>query len=366
MTFLRTAVPRPPANDLFDLNAYGTDVPEDLIAQYPCPDRDRARLMVLDRGAQTIRHDVFSNIEQYLAPKTVFVVNNSKVIPARLLGHKVRTGGRACPPELNAKAFQRRRVEVFLLKSLADGYSFEALLKPLKKVREGERVDFGLGISAVLVDKGKRIVRFNVKNIIRRLKDVGHVPLPPYIKRADEPLDRDYYQNVYAKRLGSVASPTAGLHFTKERMRRLRARGHNFLELTLHINYGTFKPVETSDIRRHPMHEEAYAVGVPAHAALLKARAAGRPVAAVGTTSCRVMESVARTGQLKGTTDLFIYPGYRFKAADILLTNFHLPYSTLLMLVCAFGGYDLVKRAYAQAIRERYRFYSYGDAMLIV
>ena len=351
MTFQRTAVPRPPANDLFDLNAYGTDVPEDLIAQYPCPDRDQARLMVLDRRAQTIRHDVFSNIGQYLLPKTVFVVNNSKVIPARLLGRKAGTGG---------------EVEVFLLKPLADGYSFEALLKPLKKVREGERVDFGLGISAVLADKEKRIVRFNVKNVIRRLKDVGHVPLPPYIKRADEPLDRDYYQNVYAKRLGSVASPTAGLHFTSQRMRRLRAKGHGFLELTLHINYGTFKPVETPDIRRHPMHEEAYSVGAATHAALLKAKAAGRPVAAVGTTSCRVMESVAATGALKGTTGLFIYPGYRFKAADILLTNFHLPHSTLLMLVCAFGGYDLVKRAYAEAVQERYRFYSYGDAMLIL
>ncbi len=351
MTFQRTAVLHPPANDLFDLNAYGTDVPEELIAQYPCPDRDRARLMVLDRSAQTIRHGVFADIGQYLAPKTVFVVNNSKVIPARLLGRKARTGG---------------EVEVFLLQPLADGYSFEALLKPLRKVREGEKVDFGLGISAVLADKEKRIVRFNVKNVIRRLKDVGHIPLPPYIKRSDEPLDRDHYQNVYAKRLGSVASPTAGLHFTKERMRRLRARGHGFLELTLHINYGTFKPVETPDIRRHLMHEEAYAVGTPAHAALLKAKAAGRPVAAVGTTSCRVMESVAATGLLRGTTGLFIYPGYRFKISDILLTNFHLPYSTLLMLVCAFGGYDLVKRAYAQAIRERYRFYSYGDAMLIL
>src|SRR3989338_8518537 len=195
MTFQRTAVPRPSANDLFDLNAYGTDVPKDLIAQYPCPDRDRARLMVLDRGAQTIRHGVFADIEQYLAPKTVFVVNNSKVSPARLLGRRAATGG---------------EVEVFLLNQLSDGNSFEALLKPLKKIREGERVDFGFGISAFLTDKEKRIVRFNVKNVIRRLKDVGHVPLPPYIKRADEPLDRDYYQNVYAKRPGSVASPKIG------------------------------------------------------------------------------------------------------------------------------------------------------------
>ncbi len=352
MTFQRTAALHPlPANDPFDLNAYGTDVPEDLIAQYPCPDRDQARLMVLDRRAKTIHHDVFSNVEQYLPSKTIFVVNNSKVIPARLPGRKARTGG---------------EVEVFLLKPLADGCSFEALLKPLKKIREGERMDFGFGISAVLADKEKRIVRFNVKNVIRRLKDVGHLPLPPYIKRSDEPLDRDYYQNVYAKRLGSVASPTAGLHFTRQRMRRLRARGHGFLELTLHINYGTFKPVETPDIRRHPMHEESYTVSAAAHAALLKAKTGGRPVAAVGTTSCRVMESVAATGVLKGTTDLFIYPGYRFKVADILLTNFHLPHSTLLMLVCAFGGYDLVQRAYAQAIRERYRFYSYGDAMLIL
>ncbi len=361
MAFLNSA-----ASKLFDLNAYGYDLPEDLIAQYPCAQRDGARLMVLDRAAGSIRHGVFSDISRYLPPRTIFVVNNSKVIAARLLGHRVRVVGEACLPKLNAQAIQRRQVEVLLLDPLSDGYSFEALLRPLKKIREGELLDFGKGISAVLIDKEKCIVRFDVKNVLGRLKGLGHIPLPPYIKRADEELDRDYYQNVYAKRLGSVASPTAGLHFTKALIKRLKAGGHELLELTLHINYGTFKPVETPDIRQHPMHAEGYGVSAATHAALLKAKTDGRLVAAVGTTACRVLESIARTNELKGTTDLFIYPGYEFKTTDILLTNFHLPHSTLLMLACALGGYDLVRRAYAEAIKERYRFYSYGDAMLIV
>ncbi len=345
-----TAPRLPAASDPFDLNAYGYDLPEDLIAQYPCPQRDQARLLVLDRRTSTIRHDIFSNIGRYLPPKAVFVLNNSKVIPARLLGHR-KTGG---------------EVEVFLLKPLSDGYSFDALLRPLKKIKENEILDFGKGITAVLADKEKRMVRFNVKNVLGRLKDVGHIPLPPYIKRSDEELDRTYYQNVYAKRLGSVASPTAGLHFTKELIKQMKAEGHDFLELTLHINYGTFKPVETPDIRQHPMHREQYSMSAATQMAVSKAQKAKHPVIGVGTTACRVLESTASNGQLKGSTDLFIYPGYTFKTVDILLTNFHLPYSTLLMLVSAFGGQDLVKRAYQEAIKERYRFYSYGDAMLIL
>jgi len=250
-------------------------------------------------------------------------------------------------------------VEVFLLNPLKDGYSFEVLLRPLKKIREGEEINFGPGISAILADKEKRIVRFNKENIIRHLQKVGHIPLPPYIKRPDTPRDREDYQTVYAKQPGSVASPTAGLHFSKELIKKLKSQGHRFLELTLHINYGTFKPVECADIRAHPMHTEHYS-NIPC------SFDSSGYVVAVGTTSCRALETFAHNKKHAGSTDIFIYPGYKFQVVDALITNFHLPYSTLLMLVCAFGGYDLIMKAYKEAIKERYRFYSYGDAMLII
>ncbi len=353
---ISTSIPQanPPQNhpnNIFNLEAYKYALPEELIAQYPASGRDQARLMVIDRKAQTIRHDVFAKIGNYLPAKAVFVLNNSKVIPARLLGQRAATGG---------------EVEVFLLRALEDGYSFETLLKPLKKIRVDEPLDFGHGITAVLIDKDRRIVRFNKKNIIRHLKNVGHIPLPPYIKRQDDNSDRVNYQTVYAKHLGSVAAPTAGLHFTKALMAQLKKQGHSFLELTLHINYGTFKPVECADIRQHPMHREWYRMPQAAAAGVAKAKSQGRPVAAVGTTACRVLEAAARTASHEGETGIFMYPGHSFKTVDFLLTNFHLPYSTLLMLVCAFGGYDLIMRAYQEAIKQRYRFYSYGDAMLIL
>ncbi len=338
-------------NDFFALDAYGYDLPPELIAQHPTLARDAARLMIIDRSSGSIRHDVFANISSYLPKKVMFVLNNSKVIPARLFGRKVRTGG---------------AVEVFLLKLLDDGYSFEALLRPLKKINEGESIEFAPGVTAVLADKEKRIVRFNKKNILTHLKEIGHIPLPPYIKRSDEPSDQEDYQTVYAKQLGSVASPTAGLHFTKGLIEGLSSQGHAFKELTLHINYGTFKPVETPDIRQHPMHTEGYELSPAAHEAILKAKADAIPVTAVGTTSCRVLESIAQGNALSGETNIFMYPGFNFKTTDILITNFHLPHSTLLMLVCAFGGYDLIMKAYREAIKDKYRFYSYGDAMLIV
>jgi S-adenosylmethionine:tRNA ribosyltransferase-isomerase len=325
-----------------------------LVAQKPLPDRAKARLLIIDRAQGTIRHDTFDHLNHYLPAQSHLVLNNSKVIPARLLGHRP-TGG---------------AVEIFLLNPLEDKYSFEVLLRPLKKIREGEEIDFGSGISAVLADKEKRIVRFNKKNIIRHLQKIGHIPLPPYIKRPDTPQDREDYQTVYAKQPGSVASPTAGLHFTKGLIQELKDKGHQFSELTLHINYGTFKPVECDDIRNHPMHTEHYNIKpaiyktlvIPAKAGILKTD----PIVAVGTTSCRVLESVASSKAYMGSTNMFIYPGYKFQAVDALITNFHLPYSTLLMLVCAFGGYDLVMKAYKEAIKEHYRFYSYGDAMLII
>jgi len=354
------------SSDVYQLESYSYQLPLELIAQEPCERRDHARLMIIDRHTGHIRHDTFNHLNHYLPKPCIFVVNNSRVIPARLLGHRV-TGA---------------AVEIFLLNPLADGYSFEVLLRPLKKIREGETIDFGHGISTVLTNKDKRIVRFNKKNIVRYLQDIGHIPLPPYIKRPDTLRDREDYQTVYAKKPGSVASPTAGLHFTDDLMAELKKQKHQFAELTLHINYGTFKPVECRDIRSHAMHTEYYSL-TPAAASVIARSVAttidsGRhettkqslktrlPLVAVGTTSCRVLETVARSGILQGSSDIFIYPGYRFQITDALITNFHLPYSTLLMLVCAFGGYDLIMKAYRQAIEKRYRFYSYGDAMLIL
>ena len=338
-------------NSTYRLESYFYDLPIERIAQYPLPKRDDAKLMVIDRQRGTITHDIFAHIGKYLPTHAAVVINNSKVIPARLLGRKSRTGG---------------EVEVFLLKALDDGYTFEALLKPLKKIQENEVLDFGHGIEAMLVDREKRLVRFNKKNIFEHLEGVGHIPLPPYIKREDKASDQEDYQTVYAKHLGSVASPTAGLHFTDKLINELKNDGRMFLELTLHINYGTFKPVECDDIRQHPMHTEHYTLEASAFRSIMDAKKDGAPVIAVGTTSARVLESVARTKTLEGSTDIFIYPGYDFKLVDILITNFHLPHSTLLMLVCAFGGYELVMKAYKEAIKEQYRFYSYGDAMLIL
>jgi len=335
---------------IYQLQSYFYQLPDELIAQKPEAKRDAARLLIINRAHGTISHDTFNHLNNYLPGDSHLVVNNSKVIPARLLGHRL-TGG---------------EVEVFLLNSLEDGDSYEVLLRPLKKIREGERIDFGAGISAVLVNKEKRIVRFNKKDILRHLKDVGHIPLPPYIKRADTLRDRQDYQTVYAKQPGSVACPTAGLHFTEHQIKELKASGYKFLELTLHINYGTFKPVECDDIRLHPMHTEYYSIKPSVHKNILKAKKDSKPLVAVGTTSCRVLETMLDRKIYNGSTDMFIYPGYKFQIVDALITNFHLPYSTLLMLVCSFGGYDLMMKAYKEAIKERYRFYSYGDAMLIL
>jgi len=280
------------------------------------------------------------------------VLNNSKVVPARLLGKKESTGA---------------NVEIFLLKKISDEPSYEALLRPQKRLKEGERVIFeGSKIYAEVIDQKKRIVRFNAKDVESHLERIGHVPLPPYIKRPDESADREFYQTVYARHYGSVAAPTAGLHFTDALMNDLKGCGHGFCEVTLHINYATFKPVEEEDITRHQMHIEHYSMSAPVLQDILKTKESGQKIVAVGTTSCRVLESYAKTGRLEGETNLFIYPGYDFRLVDVLLTNFHLPQSTLLMLVSAFGGLDLIQQAYREAVKEKYRFFSYGDAMLIL
>ena len=335
-----------------NIDEFHYDLPEALIAQEPLRRRDQARLMVIDRASGSIKHDVFKNIARYLPGKSCVVLNDSKVIPARLLGKRQPHGG---------------EVEIFLLKKLADGYSYEALLRPLRRLKTGERIIFNGGkLVAQIKDRDNRVVRFNRRNITAQLNKIGRMPLPPYINRRDNAADRIYYQTVYARKAGSVASPTAGLHFTSRLLERLKQAGHAVEKVTLHVNYATFKPVEERDIIKHHMHTEEYSVTKKAFEALNKAKREGRKIVAVGTTACRVLETVAGSGTLKGETDIFIYPGYRFQMTDILLTNFHLPFSTLLMLVYAFGTKELIKRAYKEAIKQKYRFYSYGDAMIII
>ncbi|MDP2654832.1 MAG: tRNA preQ1(34) S-adenosylmethionine ribosyltransferase-isomerase QueA [Candidatus Omnitrophota bacterium] len=333
------------------LEQFSYDLPPELIAQTPLKDRAQARLFVVERATGRFLHDRFQNIGTYLPLKSPLVLNNSRVIPARLLGHKERTGG---------------KVEIFLLKRLSGG-CWEAMLKPYKKVRQDDVIRFeGSSLTAEVVDREQRIVRFNRRDLRKDLDAIGHMPLPPYIRRPDSVEDREDYQTVYARPRGSVAAPTAGLHFTQELLRQLKRQGHDIRPVTLHVNLGTFKMVESEDVTRHRMHAEEFSIPGGTAAAIARARKAGRKITAVGTTSCRVLETLARTGTGKGTTDIFIYPGYEFQWVDALVTNFHLPESTLLMLVYAFGGMGLMKKAYQEAIRLKYRFYSYGDAMLII
>lgn len=333
-----------------NLDEFWYDLPSACIAQFPLKKRDQAKLLVVERKNGRISHDIFANIGNYLPAKSCLVFNNTKVIHARLLSQR-KTGG---------------KVEIFLLKRLEDGYTYETMLRPFKRLKIGETITFQNGLRAEIIDKEKKIVRFNKKNIAEDLKRIGHVPLPPYIQRLDRAIDKTYYQTVYAKKEGSVASPTAGLHFTNVLISKLKRSGHRFIPVTLNVNYATFKPVEAFDITKHKIHSEYYEVTSGAHQSIVKAKAQGRSIVAIGTTSCRVLETLAQGNPLKGESKLFIYPGYNFTNTDCLITNFHLPFSTLLMLVYAFGGIDLMKRAYQEAIKHDYRFYSYGDAMMIV
>lgn len=328
------------------------DLPSELIAQNPLKNRSAARLLVIDRLSGQIEHCRFSDLGQILPKKSFFIVNDSKVIPARLLGAKRRSGG---------------KVEIFLLRKNSDEDAYEVLLRPLNKIKNGDIIEFSDSpLVATVIDTARRLVKFNFKNIDRHLADIGHMPLPPYIKRPAQKMDQEYYQTVYAKHAGSVAAPTAGLHFTQEQVEALKKQGLYFLRTTLHVNYATFKDIEEDNVFDHQMHFESYDMTPATWRRMQSLRAARRTAIAVGTTSCRVTESVAKTGQLKGQTDLFIYPGYHFQMTDALITNFHLPYSSLLLLVYAFGGTALIKKAYQQAIEEKYRFFSYGDAMLIL
>ena len=331
------------------------DLPESSIAQSPVEPRDHSRLMVLDRSDDSIAHKHFYDVIDYLNPGDVLVINDTRVIPARLLGERVPSGG-AC--------------EVFLLKQLAPK-RWETLVRPGKKLRPGAQVSFGGGrlvaTIAETTDAGGRIVDFECDGPFEAALDaLGEMPLPPYIH--EKLVDRERYQTVYARAEGSAAAPTAGLHFTPELMERIRNKGVEIVPVLLHVGLGTFRPVKAEDIRDHEMHSEYFEVTEEAAAKVNAAKDRGSRVIAVGTTSVRTLESAAENGRLvakKGNTNIFIYPGYKYQLVDALITNFHLPGSTLIMLVSALYDREKILAAYETAVKEGYRFYSFGDAMLI-
>ncbi|HET6465295.1 MAG TPA: tRNA preQ1(34) S-adenosylmethionine ribosyltransferase-isomerase QueA [Nitrospiria bacterium] len=341
----------------YQLSSYDYPLDESLIAQAPSADRDHARLMVLDRKSGRIEHRRFLDLVDYLRPSDVLVVNDTRVIPARLLGRKMPGGG---------------KIEVLMLREADGPKQWEVLLGGSATV--GQPIRFGRGETAVVrrdLGSGRKILEWigeeTVESIIHRL---GLPPLPPYIQRSPGPEDRERYQTVYAAAPGSVAAPTAGLHFTESLLDRIRTHGVKVVSVTLHIGPGTFRPVRCEDVRGHRMDTEWYEIGPSAAEALEEVRRTRGRIVAVGTTATRVLESATREhGRFQvrsGWTDLFITPGYSFKSVDVLVTNFHLPKSTLLMLVSAFAGLTNIKQAYAEALRSRYRFLSFGDAMLIL
>lgn len=328
-------------------------MPEELIASAPSAVRGDDRLMVLNRQSGAFCHERFNNLADLLPEGALLVFNDSKVRKARLAGN-AETGG---------------RVEMLLVEEEAPGL-WLCLAEKAKRQRAGKRIAFPQGVSACIEEErpdGLRLVRFNglSEAYIERF---GLMPLPPYMRREAQAADHERYQTVYARVLGSAAAPTAGLHFTRPLMQRLKERGMRQAFVTLHVGLGTFAPVRVQELEEHAMHTESYAVSKEAAAAFNSAKAAGRPIVAVGTTACRVLESVCASGSFEagaGKTNIFIYPGYQFKAIDALLTNFHTPKSTLLALVSAFAGKEHIKRAYAEAVAQKYKFFSYGDAMLI-
>ena len=332
------------------------ELPQELIAQTPLKDRTASRLLVLDRKSGEMEHRRFRDITEYLRPGDCLVMNNTRVIPARLYGVKEDTGG---------------KIE-FLLLNRIDLDTWEIILKPGKRGRKGARFVFGEGalraeITEVKPD-GNRIVRFEYEGVWEQLLDrLGEMPLPPYIK--EKLTDKERYQTVYSKIDGSAAAPTAGLHFTEELIEQIKDMGVNTAYLTLHVGLGTFRPVSVENVEEHVMHSERYEINEETADLINRTRENGGRIIAVGTTSVRTLETAADDdGRLKaesGNTDIFIYPGYKFKAVDALITNFHLPESTLLMLVSAFAGKDKVFKAYEEAVKEKYRFFSFGDAMFI-
>lgn len=336
---------------------YYFDLPKELIAQDPMEKRDECKLLVMDKNSGKVEHHVFNEVINYLEPGDCLVLNNTKVIPARLLGVKEETGA---------------AVEILLLKR-KEADVWETLVKPGKKLRPGARVSFGDGILKAeimdIVDEGNRLVKFYYDGIWEEVLDkLGEMPLPPYITHKLQ--DKNMYQTVYAKYEGSAAAPTAGLHFTDDLLEKIREKGVDMAFVTLHVGLGTFRPVKVTNVKEHHMHTEWYQVTQEAADKIMKAKESGHRVICVGTTSCRTIESAAsEDGTIKassGDTSIFIYPGYKFKLMDGLITNFHLPESTLVMLVSAFAGREHVLGAYEEAIKEKYRFFSFGDACLFV
>ncbi len=340
-----------------DLHDFYYELPRELIAQDPLEDRSGSRLLVLNRSTGETEHHIFRESREYLRPGDCLVVNDTKVIPARLIGSREGTGA---------------KIEVLLLKRRADDV-WETLVKPGKKARPGVRLCFGDGLlrGEVLevVEDGNRLIRFTYEGIFEEILDrLGQMPLPPYITHQLK--DRNRYQTVYAKHDGSAAAPTAGLHFTPELLDEIRKKGVEIAKVTLHVGLGTFRPVKVDEITDHHMHSEFYVVEEEQARIINETRAGGGRIIAVGTTSCRTLESAAdEDGVLRagsGWTDIFIYPGYEFRLTDCLITNFHLPESTLLMLVSALAGRERILKAYEAAVKERYRFFSFGDAMFII
>jgi S-adenosylmethionine:tRNA ribosyltransferase-isomerase len=341
--------------DLFDF-----ELPEELIAQTPLADRSASRLMVIERGNHRITHRTFRDILSYFRPGDVLVLNDTKVLPARLYGIKEGTGA---------------RIEVLLLKQLKGKKDvWETLVRPGKRIKAGTSLIFGDGrLKAVCegeTEVGGRILRFHYQGVFQEiLSQLGEMPLPPYIH--EKLAEKDRYQTVYARHEGSAAAPTAGLHFTEEILEAIKAMGVQIAYVTLHVGLGTFRPVTAERVEEHRMHSEYYEINEENAALIRECKQRGSRLIAVGTTACRTLETVAseHEGEIvaaRGWTDIFIYPGYSFKAIDGLLTNFHLPRSSLIMLVSAFAGRELIMEAYQQAIAERYRFFSFGDAMLII
>ena len=333
------------------------ELPEELIAQDPLEDRSSSRLLVLDKESGVVSHHVFREITGYLTEGNCLVINDTKVLPARLIGAKEGT---------NAK------IEILLLKRRENSI-WETLVKPGKKAKIGTKIHFGDGILTGevvdVVEEGNRLIQFTYEGIFEEILDqLGQMPLPPYITHQLE--DKNRYQTVYAAHTGSAAAPTAGLHFTPELLKEIEERGVDIAKVTLHVGLGTFRPVKVDEITDHHMHSEFYQIDEEAAAKINRAKENGKRVICVGTTSCRTVESAAdENGRLRacsGWTEIFIYPGYRFKVLDCLITNFHLPESTLIMLVSALAGRENVLAAYEEAVRERYRFFSFGDAMLVV
>ncbi len=335
---------------------YDYDLPEELIAQDPLEDRSSSRLMVLDRQTGDVEHRHFTDILEYLHPGDCLVINNTKVIPARLFGVKEDT---------------QAKIEVLLLKRKENDI-WETLVKPGKKAKPGTKLVFGDGLLTAevvdVVEEGNRLIQFHYDGIFEEILDqLGQMPLPPYITHQLK--DKNRYQTVYAKYDGSAAAPTAGLHFTKELLQKVKDMGVDIAEVTLHVGLGTFRPVKVENVLDHHMHSEFYMVSQEAADKINRAKESGHRVIAVGTTSTRTLEAAAdengRLHETSGWTEIFIYPGYQFKVIDALITNFHLPQSTLVMLVSALAGREHVLHAYETAVKERYRFFSFGDAMLI-